>query len=226
MQEQNSLPDSGSPALAATPLWDIKQAATYLDVSESWVRRHLSDLPHSLQGRLIRFDPGKLKSKEVGRKPLESIRRLMPNNRYQQGGVYRRRKHKDTWYGTYRIDTSEGRKPVNLRLGTTQELVTKAVARQKLHEMIVEMSDPGAVTSTAKSMRYSDLVEKWKRSEGPAMSDNTLKHYSDALRAYVLPTWKDYAIDSIQREDITNLLNSQGAKYSRSSLKSMRLCSS
>jgi integrase len=55
------------------------------------------------------------------------------------------------------------------------------------------------------------------------MSDNTLKHYSDALRAYVLPTWKDYAVDSIQREDITNLLNSQAAKYSRSSLKSMRL---
>ena len=55
------------------------------------------------------------------------------------------------------------------------------------------------------------------------MSDNTLKHYSDALSAYVLPTWKDYAIDSIQREDITNFLNSQAAKYSRSSLKSMRL---
>ena len=47
--------------------------------------------------------------------------------------------------------------------------------------------------------------------------------YSDALSAYVLPTWKDYAIDSIQREDITNFLNSQAAKYSRSSLKSMRL---
>ena len=147
----------------------------------------------------------------------------MPNDRYQQGGVYRRGKHKNTWYGTFRIDTPEGRQPVNLRLGTTRELVTKAAARQKLHEMIAEIMNPGAVTSTAKSMRYSDLVEKWKRSEGPAMSNNTLKHYSDALRAYVLPTWKDYAIDSIQREDITNLLNSQAAKYSRSSLKSMRL---
>ena len=147
----------------------------------------------------------------------------MPNNRYQQGGVYRRGKHKDTWYGTYRIDTPEGRQPVNLRLGSTRELVTKAAARQKLHDLITEMTDPNAITPITKSMRYSDLVEKWKRSEGPAMSDNTLKHYSDALRAYVLPTWKDYAVDSIQREDVTNLLNSQAAKYSRSSLKSMRL---
>lgn len=121
------------------------------------------------------------------------------------------------------MDTPEGRHPINLRLGTTRELVNKAAARHKLHEMIVEMSEPGAAPSTAKSMHYSELVEKWKRSEGPAMSENTLKHYGDALRAYVLPTWKDYAVDSIQREDITNLLNSQAAKYSRSSLKSMRL---
>jgi integrase len=95
-------------------------------------------------------------------------------------------------------------------------------ARQKLHDVIAEMTNSEGVTVT-KSMCYSDLVEKWKRSEGPAMSDNTLKHYSDALRAYILPIWKDYAVDSIQREDITNLLNSQAAKYSRSSLKSMRL---
>ena len=147
----------------------------------------------------------------------------MPNNRYQQGGVYLRGKRKDTWYGTYRIDTPEGRRALNLRLGTKRELVTKAAARQKLHDMIAEMTNAEAVTLGSKSMRYSDLVEKWKRSEGPAMSNNTLKHYSDALRAYVLPTWKDYAIDSIQREDLTNLLNSQAARYSRSSLKSMRL---
>jgi hypothetical protein len=124
---------------------------------------------------------------------------------------------------TYRIDTPEWRRPLNLRLGTKRELVTKSAARQKLRDMITEMTNAEAVTLGSESMCYSDLVEKWKRIEGPAMSNNTLKHYSDALRAYVLPTRKDYAIDSIQREDITNLLNSQAAKYSRSSLKSMRL---
>ena len=53
---------------------------------------------------------------------------------------------------------------------------------------------------------------KWERSEGPALSEPTLEHYSGALRAYVLPTWKDYRIDSIQREDISIFLNSQGSE--------------
>lgn len=206
-----------------TRLWDVKQAAEYLNVSESWVRRHISELPQSRQGRLIRFDPDELKRRVENRKSLEPTRRLMPNNRYQRGGVYLRGKHNDTWYGTYRIDTPEGRQPLNVRLGTKRELVTKAAARQKLQDMIADITKTDAVPLTAKSMRYSTLVEKWKHSEGPAMSENTLKHYTDALHAYILPTWKDYSIDSIQREDITNFLNSQASKYSRSSLKSMRL---
>jgi integrase len=72
-------------------------------------------------------------------------------------------------------------------------------------------------------MKFSELVEKWKQSEGPGMGDTTRQHYTNALRAYVLPKWKGRTIDGIQREDITNLLNSQAAKYSRSSLKSMRV---
>lgn len=147
----------------------------------------------------------------------------MPNNRYQRGGVYLRGKRKDTWYGTYRIDTPEGRQPLNIRLGTKRELVTKSAAREKLNELIADMSKPDAPPPIVKSMRYSDMVAKWERSEGPAMGESTMDHYSNALRAYVLPTWKDYRIDSIQREDISNFLNSQAAKYSRSSLKSMRL---
>ena len=54
-------------------------------------------------------------------------------------------------------------------------------------------------------MRYSDILVKWERSEGPAMSESTLEHCKNALRAFVLPTWKDYSIDSIQREDVTEI---------------------
>jgi integrase len=43
------------------------------------------------------------------------------------------------------------------------------------------------------------------------------------LRAYILPTLGDRTLDGIQREDITQLLNSKAAKYSKSSLRSMRL---
>jgi len=72
-------------------------------------------------------------------------------------------------------------------------------------------------------MKFSELVKRWEQSEGPGMGETTLKHYTNALRASVLPKWKDRSIDSIQREHITNLLNSQAAKYSKSSLRSMRL---
>jgi hypothetical protein len=201
----------------------VAEAALFLQVSESWVRRHLPQLPHVRMGRLIRFDPDELRRTLAGRKSLEPTRRLMPNNRYQRGGVYLRGKRKDTWYGTYRIDTPEGRRPFNIRLGTKRELVTKVAAREKLNEMIAEMTKADAPAPTTKSMRYSDMVSRWEKSEGPALGESTMDHYSNALRAYVLPTWKDYRIDSIQREDISNFLNSQAAKYSRSSLKSMRL---
>lgn len=147
----------------------------------------------------------------------------MPNNRYQRGGVYPRGKHKDTWYGTYRIDTREGRRPLNLRLGTKRELPTKAAAREKLTEIIAEMTRPDVPLSTIKLVRYSDIAAKWERNEGPALSESTLSHYTDALRAYILPTWRDRNIDDVQREEITNFLNSQAERYSRSALKSMRV---
>jgi len=218
----NSLPDSGTSEAVSPSLWDVKQAAEYLSVSESWVRRHIFEIPHRREGRLIRFDPETLKRKVEDRKSLEPTRRLMPNNRYQRGGVYLRGKKK-MWYGTYRLDTPEGRCPINIPLGTLQELPTKVSARDKLREKIAEITKPAAIPQTASSMKFFELVEKWKRSEGAGMSEPTLDHYSNALRSLVLPRWKDRNIDSIQREDITNLLNSQAAKYSRSSLKSMRL---
>jgi integrase len=112
---------------------------------------------------------------------------------------------------------------VNLRLGTKRDLPTKSAAREKLGQIIEAMTKTDGVSPSNKSMLYSELVEKWKQNEGPAMSDTTLEHYSNALRAYVLPTWQHYRLESIQREDVTNLLNAQAAKYSRSVLRSMRV---
>jgi excisionase family DNA binding protein len=105
--QHNSPLNSGTSVTAATPLWNIKQAAEYLRVSESWVRRHLSELPHLRHGRLIRFDPDELRSKVSDGKSLESGRNTaMPvPRRYQQGSIV----WKDTAsgkvaYGTYRAD--------------------------------------------------------------------------------------------------------------------------
>jgi len=203
-------------------LWDTRQVATFLHVSESWVRRHLLELPHSRHGRFIRFDPVEIKRTVEAGKSLEPIRRLMPINRYQQGGVYRRGNQK-IWYGTYRIDTAEGRRAVNIRLGTSQELPTKASARDKLREKISEITTAGIGRTRAIAITFDAVAEKWKESEGPGMGETTLKHYVDALSAYILPSWKGRRLDSIQREDITKLLNTQATNYSQSSLRSMRL---
>ena len=41
------------------PLMNVSSAALYLGVSQSWIRRHLHDLPHiRLSGRFIRFRKG------------------------------------------------------------------------------------------------------------------------------------------------------------------------
>ena len=194
-QEVHSAKDvSGNNSAAVsgveTPCWDVRQAAKYLKVSESWVRRHLAELPHSRHGRLIRFDPEVLKRRVENRKSLEPIRRLMPNNRYQRGGVYPRGKRERVWYGTYRIDTPEGRRPINIRLGTVQELSTKVSAREKLREKIAEMTNSDGGQQTASSMKYSELVEKWKKSEGPGLGEATLDHYANAFVPLFCPIGK------------------------------------
>jgi integrase len=145
-------------------LWDVKQAAEFLHVSVSWVRRHLSELPHSRHGRLIHFNPDDLKRTVTDRKSLEPTRRLMPNNRYQRGGVYLRGKKK-MWYGTYRLDTPEGRRPIHVPLGTLRELPTKVSARDKLRQKIAEMTKTDVMLQTASSLTFSELVERWERTE-------------------------------------------------------------
>lgn len=143
-------------------------------------------------------------------------------NRYQRGGIYVRGKKK-TYYGTARIDTPEGRKPINIRLGAVTEFATKTAARDKLQQIIAEMTKPGAVVPTAKAKKFSDLAAEWKATEGVALGHSTLQHYSSALRAYVLPEFADRDIRTINRKAIQDCLAKQAEKYSRSSLRSLRL---
>src|ERR1035438_644115 len=105
-------------------LWDVAQTADFLHVSVSWVRRHLLELPVVRVGRLIRIDTLNLQSTIDSRKSLKPREPIMVN-RFQRGGVYLRGK-KRMWYGTYRLDTPEGRRPVNMPLGTLRELPTKS----------------------------------------------------------------------------------------------------
>jgi len=71
--------------------------------------------------------------------------------------------------------------------------------------------------------KFSALAEEWKKCVGVTLEGSSLKHYSDALRAYILPTFGNKDIRSINREAVELFLASQAAKHSRSSLRSMRV---
>src|ERR1039457_5563452 len=73
-------------AVSDKPLITIATAATFLHCSESWVRRHLTELPHTRRGRLIRIDGDQLKSTIESGKTLRPERAIMPR-RYQRGSV-------------------------------------------------------------------------------------------------------------------------------------------
>jgi integrase len=84
-----------------------------------------------------------------------------------------------------------------------------------------EMLKPGAVSTKVK--RYSTLVEEWKATEGMTLENSTLANYSNALRAYVIPTFADTDIRTITRKTIQDFLVVQAKKYGQSALKTMRL---
>jgi hypothetical protein len=63
---------------------------------------------------------------------------------------------------------------------------------------------------------------RWQKAVGPTYKASTLEHYTNALRAYVLPTWKDQRITAINREMIQTFLAEQAKTYSNSTLRSMR----
>jgi len=232
----NSLPDSGTPLTADTPLWNIKQAAEYLHMSESWVRRHLSELPHIRHGRSIRFDPHDLERTVANRKSLEP-RKVKTMNRRQRGGAIL---VGNVWCGTWRLDLPNGgRKPIKFRMGTREEigfskqdayLALPSKLKEHLEAMEEAEAKPEPKQEEAKPKTdevpetFSDLVEDWKKTDGPGIrkkSQTTFEHYEEALSAY-FDNFNEKKIADIQRKDVVNFLNEQAERYSESSLRSMR----
>jgi integrase len=85
------------------------------------------------------------------------------------------------------------------------------------------MAKPKAGVAAAKTKKFSELVTEWKANEGVALGRATMAHYTNALRANVIPTFGDHDIQTINRKSIQSFLAKQAKKYSRSSLRSMRL---
>src|SRR5580704_7016035 len=136
-QGQNSEPEPHR-------LLDVSQAAELLRVSESWVRRHIGELPVVRLGRTVRIDSVLLSAKIQGTishgKSLKPERKPMLS-RYQRGYVYQTGSKVKTWYGRFREDVPQAdghiaRKTRNIRLGTLTDLPTKAAARNKLTDKL------------------------------------------------------------------------------------------
>src|ERR1035441_3099782 len=96
----------------------VAQTAAHLQVSDSWVRRHLNDLPAIRCGRLWRFDSDGLKM--AAGKSLKSERVNMTPRRYQRGSVFLDR---NVWKGMFRLDTPDGKRTQKkVTLGPRKEL--------------------------------------------------------------------------------------------------------
>jgi integrase len=87
---------------------------------------------------------------------------------------------------------------------------------------MAEKLQPGAAAKV-EYKKYSTLVEEWTATEGVTLGNSTLANYSNALRAYVIPTFKDTDIRTITRKNIQDFLVVQAKKYGQSALKTMRL---
>jgi integrase len=203
-------------------LLTVGEAADYLKVSKSWVRRHLAELPVVRLGRSIRIDSSllqiQLQDKLLRGKPLKSERASMPMpHRFQRGWIKLFRRKQAVWYGGYREDKLiEGkmeRVRRKVRLGTLTELPTKAAAFKKLSGLMEVPSQT--------MMTFSQLAERWQKAEGPTMKASTMDHYKNALR-YVR-SFNDRVISGINREDIQSFLAEQARRYSRSVLRSIRV---
>ncbi len=202
----------------------VEEAAKVLGFSESWVRRHVAELPVVRFGRAIRFDSSLLSREPQGTmadgKSLKPERTPMLS-RYQRGYVYQTGSKVKTWYGMFREDVPQPdgrivRRQRNVRLGTSAELPTKAAARNKLTDHL-RSSNPSV------EMNFGELSDRWQAVAVPTLKPTTAEHYQNALRAYIVPAFGKRKISTIGRFDVETFLAQQSKKYSRSTLRSMRV---
>jgi hypothetical protein len=58
------------------------------------------------------------------------------------------------------------------------------------------------VVAEVKVKKFSTFVTEWKTAERAALGRSTMQHYSNAFQSYVLPTFGDQDIRSINRKSI------------------------
>lgn len=203
-------------------LLDVHQTAEFLNVSESFIRRHESELPAVRLGRVIRFDPQLISAKFSGKPSASggSSGKVLPMDlkRYQRGSVIKRGKVQ-TWYGCYREDvfTADGkleRGSRQIRLGKVSEL-TKSAALQKLSQHIALSSKPKT------SVTFSELVTRWQAAIVPTLKPTTATVYNSGLKV-ALKTFGLTPINEIGRYEIEKFLADKAKQYAKNTLREIR----
>ena len=170
-------------------LISVAEAAAFLGVSETWVRRHQHELPIVRTGRLVRFDYVLLRRQFHGKKSSGNRLKTGGNlslRRYQRGYVYKTGKKQKVWYGMWREDapTPEGqvvRRQRNVRLGTLAGLPTRMAAYDKLTQQMA-IAGKGSL-----EMNFAELVRRWEESIVRTIKTTTANYYLKMLRAHLKP---------------------------------------
>ena len=210
----------------ASPLLKVRETAAFLNVSETWVRRHERELPAVRSGRLLRFDPVLLRREFQGRSSAGN--RLKPGRmvpmgfrRYQRGSILKRgAKGQQSWYGMWREDVPnpEGgftRRQRMVRLGAVSDFPNRSMAYELLSRLM------GQKPST--QMKFSDLAERWTGAVVPTIKDSTATYYQKMLKAHVTPAFGNRDISNISRYDVETFLADRAKLFCRNTLRGMRV---
>ena len=103
-----------------------------------------------------------------------------------------------------------------LKLGSIQELPTKADARRQLRLLMGDSTKKPAVRLT-----FPELVKRWQEVVGPTLKESTREHYRNALKN-VGPAFQSLAVREIDRYTVEKFLIERSQRYSRSTLHSLR----
>ena len=219
--------ESVKPRTAVTPqgLLDVSATASLLGVSESWVRRHSSELPAVRVGRLVRFDPILLHREFQGRR--DAGNRLRPERivpmgfkRYQRGSVLKRgSKGKQMWYGMWREDVPKPdggftRRQRNVKLGPVSELTNKAMALERLSVLMNQ--------KPTTQLNFGELFERWKAAVVPTIKESTSDTYIYNLKSYIVPAFGSRQVSEISRYDVETFLADKAKMFCRNTLRGMR----
>jgi integrase len=222
---ENAFQDSGSSPPNTDRLLSVSETATFLGVSETWVRRHQHELPIVRTGRLVRFDYVLLRRQFHGKKSSGNRLKTGGNlslRRYQRGYVYKTGKKEKVWYGMWREDarTPEGeivRRQRNVRLGTLAQLPTRMAAYDRLTQQMAFPNKPSV------ELTFSELVERWEEAVVPTIKTTTANYYRKMLRAHLKLHFGQQEISAIGRYEVERFLAEQAKVYSRNTLRGMRV---